>query len=70
MNGIVISTTPSTHIPRNSPSVTAHTTPQHPSPLATAMSSYHHYTKEEHSLISQLATVATRPHNLAQENTA
>ena len=69
MNGIVISTSLSTHVPRNSPSVTAHTTPQHPSPLATAMSSYPHYTGEEHSLISQLATVATRPHNLAQENT-
>ena len=73
MNGIVISTSPSTPVPRNSPSVTAHTTPQHPSPLATAMSSYPHYTKEEHPppfLISQLATVTTHPHNLAQENTA
>ena len=69
MNGIIISTSPSTHVPRNSPSVTAHTTPQHPSPLATAMSSYPHYKEEEHPLISQLATVATHPHNLAQENT-
>ena len=50
---------PSTLVPRNPPSVTAHATPQHPSPSATAMTPYSHSTEKQHpppSLISDHPT--------------